>query len=540
MTRYYLTKLAIDERDAALALTAGELLQNNYQSAVAVLESEDWDDPTKCPTCEAKQPTSLLESLLAKLKAYEDAETAGGKIKTAWQTGTWVKRLRDLEANERVKPAGEARDHGRLATSFTAGSATRGQFNEAKTALAKLEQSRLDAISSLGDEIANLEKSLPASMVQVTTQVTTAKQAAADLASYEQRRPQLSLVRRRIARREAWQSFIQTAYGDFSEAESTWVSNRQAAIATDYQEMHDEITRNPDVVPSLDRPSTSERLRLGLDRFYGLEDLSATPLLQESYCNAVAISTFLSTALLCPTPARFIVLDDITSSFDGGHQFNLMELLRTRIVPSATANGLQIILLTHDTLLEKYLNKATQTGNWRHQKLIGTPPNGPVLTEQHNKDRVRQRAVDFLAAGQIESASPWIRQYLEATLTKLIRKTGIRVPLDYAMDDTKKTPQNALDAIADEIDLHTRAGTLVLTEQQAADTTNTLVPSLVSNFLAHYNTGAFAGITSHVLLGVLNDIDALADCFKYDCTCRQPGQTVRRFYRSLTAKACGC
>jgi hypothetical protein len=146
-----------------------------------------------------------------------------------------------------------------------------------------------------------------------------------------------------------------------------------------------------------------------------------------------------------------------------------MELLRNRISPPTNPDGLQVILLTHDTLLEKYLDKATQTGTWRHQKLIGCPPNGPVLTEQHNADRVRQRAEDFLNTGQTDAAAPWIRQYLEAVLSRIIHKTGVRVPLDYAMDDNKKMVQNALNAIADEIDLHDRAGALVLEPQQVSD-----------------------------------------------------------------------
>ena len=95
-------------------------------------------------------------------------------------------------------------------------------------------------------------------------------------------------------------------------------------------------------------------------------------------------------------------------------------------------------------------------------------------------------------------------------------------------------------AIAVEIDLHDRASTLILKPQQVSDISKMLVPSLVANSFAHYATGAFAGVTAHVLLGVLKDVDKFADCFKYDCTCQQAGQTCRQFYRNLTSKPCGC
>ena len=213
---------------------------------------------------------------------------------------------------------------------FSGGTATLQQHREALGIVEKLEASRRTAIDTFAQDIAGLEKSLPESMVTVTRLVSTAKQAAADLTTYKELVPRLEEARKQLKRRKEWESFINKAHRDFAAAESTWIRNRQQKIAAAYQKMHDMVTRNPDVVPDFDRPANSERLHLRLSQFYGLTDLSANTLLQESYCNAIAISIFSSTALECPTTARFIVLDDITSSFDGGHQFNLMEILRNR------------------------------------------------------------------------------------------------------------------------------------------------------------------------------------------------------------------
>jgi hypothetical protein len=195
--------------------------------------------------------------------------------------------------------------------------------------------------------------------------------------------------------------------------------------------------------------------------------------------------------------------------------------------------------LTHDTLLEKYLDKAQTTGTWRHQKLLGTPPNGPVLTEQYDVQRVRQRAETFLNSGQVDAAKPWIRQYLESVLGKIIRKVSIPVPINYAMSDSRKQVQNSIDAIADAVELHQLAGNLVLNASQISDVTNTLVPSLIANWCAHYDTGNFAGLTGHFLKGVLDNVDDLAECFQYTCTCNST-TGVRKYYRSLRNVGCGC
>ncbi len=530
----------VAQRDEAMSKTAGSLLLNNYRSAVAVMTDASWSDPRICPTCESTVPTSLLEQLQEKLAAYEKTEEATTAITALWTTASWPTRWRAMEQNSDINPEGGLDDCDQLSNSFKNGTVTVDQLAQATSELAKLDDQRKDVLKTIEEEIKKLESSLPASMVAVTRQIAAAKQAAADLAKYQELKPKLEQVTNQVARREAWKNFIAKAHRDFAAAESALVESRQHAIAARSASMHDDITRNPDVVPALDRPTGSERLRLRLDQFYGLTDLSANTLLQESYCNSIAISIFLSTAIQRPGIARFIILDDITSSFDGGHQYNLMELLRTKLSPAANSDGLQIILLTHDTLLEKYLDRATNTGTWRHQKLIGRPPNGPVLTEQHNTNHVRQRAENYLQTGQTDAAKPWIRQYLESVLSRVIRKVSIRVPLDYAMDDNKKMVQNALEAIKAEIDLHSAAGNIVLSPQQLQDVSNTLLPALLGNVLAHYATGPSTGVSANVLLGVLDDVDKLADCFKYDCTCQQAGQTTRRFYRNLTTRACNC
>ena len=108
------------------------------------------------------------------------------------------------------------------------------------------------------------------------------------------------------------------------------------------------------------------------------------------------------------------------------------------------------------------------------------------------------------------------------------------------MSDHKQVVQDSLNAIQIDIQLHQHATTLILTPQQQNDSLNTLLPHMLSNMMAHFQTGAFAGINARVLQNVLDDVDKLADCFKYDCQCRQSGTTVRRFYRSMSQKDCNC
>ena len=151
---------------------------------------------------------------------------------------------------------------------------------------------------------------------------------------------------------------------------------------------------------------------------------------------------------------RFVVLDDVTSSFDAGHQYFLMELIRTKLQQPQKADGLQFIILSHDGLLEKYFDRLGGTADWHHNKLQGSPPMGAILSQTQGADRLKNTISTLLSAGQISQAEPLIRQYLEFKLQQIIRRVDIPVPIDFAIKDTNRMVSNCLDAITSAVDLH--------------------------------------------------------------------------------------
>ena len=235
---------------------------------------------------------------------------------------------------------------------------------------------------------------------------------------------------------------------------------------------------------------------------------------------------------------RFIVLDDITSSFDSGHQFLLMDVIKNRLGLPANQDGLQFILLSHEALLDKYFDTAANSKDWHHQKLSGNPPQGYLMTQSQDKDRLKVNAERLLNAGQTEQASNLIRQYMEFKLLEIINRVQISVPLDFSIKDSNKMIDNAIKAIEFSVGLHSDAGRLILNSSQLNDFKNSFLPRLISNWINHYATGVTASFTPSVLQGVLNDIDSLAECFKYDCHCN--GTTTRRYYKRLDMKYCQC
>jgi hypothetical protein len=289
------------------------------------------------------------------------------------------------------------------------------------------------------------------------------------------------------------------------------------------------VRGGPDVKPTLTRAQNSENVDLKLADFFGLSDLSARALLSESYRNAVAAAIFLAAAMKHSGVPRFMILDDVTSSFDAGHQFALMDALRTLLRYGVVPDGLQFIILSHDTSLEKYFDKLNGTADWHHQKLQGMPPKGRLMVSAQEADRLKAQAQQHLNAGQVDIGAPFLRQYLEYKLGQIIAKLEIPVPPDYATRGDKRTLSTYIDAINDAVTLYQAAGRCVLSAQQINDLQNHHAPSIVGNFVSHYETGAGTPFSAYALLGVLQSIDSLADCFTYV----DPANSQKRYYRRL-------
>ena len=154
--------------------------------------------------------------------------------------------------------------------------------------------------------------------------------------------------------------------------------------------------------------ASSEDLQIRLNEFHGLQNLSPQAVLSESFRNAFAISLYLAAASLYGGMPKFIVLDDVTSSFDAGHQLYLVELLRTTLARPANTGGLQVILLSHDTMLEKLFNKHTTSGFWWHQRLEGVPQFG-VYSQTGAVNKVKDQTIAMLQAGQVDFAKEGVR-----------------------------------------------------------------------------------------------------------------------------------
>ncbi len=429
-----------------ISLTRGPLFLRLFEAAELLLADGSWNQPTTCPLCDSTSLAGpIADHVSAHLSAYVAVQDAERLVRTRWPTQRWVARLKKLAA-VLGPPEREAQASG-LDEAFRLLVPSMAEVDRALGLQEALESARIERIAVLEQEQGELERELPPSLVGLTEQVELAEQLQTALSDHRHALDRVTANRAQLAGRRRWCSFIEDASRDFADAEVALSTAKTLDIENAYRTLYEQVTRNPEVVPTLKKAAGSEELHLRLAKFYGLVDLSASTLLPESYRNALAICIFLAAKQRSLVLPRFIVFDDITSSFDNGHQYNLMELFRTVVAVPANPLGPQVIILSHDGALEKYFDTLSVDAGWHHQRLQGAPPQGAVLTQSQDAQRLRRTAEKFLNAGQVQQGAPLLRQYLEYSLLQVIRKVGIPVPIDFSIRDDRKMVENCLTAI---------------------------------------------------------------------------------------------
>ena len=524
------------KRDLAVKDVGSSAIHHLLNEALLTVDSPEYGlDPSICPVCDSDLSIPLDVSLRKKLEIYAEAASLNEALSTQIRGASALHKAIELEKNSLLAASLLKRASHVVLGEARLSAVSTEVLTDFQADLIVLEKERLSTAVNLTEEIDNLSKKLPDSLVEMIKAISGAREFRIRLLELEKMESRLSQKMQRLEIRKRWRDFISSLSDEYAVAEASLVTSRLASIQSEAQTLFTSIVLGgPGIKPTLQRTGASEHVHLGLDEFHGLNGMGARPLLSESYRNALAASVYFASALTQQGIPRFIVLDDVTSSFDAGRQMLLMETIRTLVRYGSTtsiAHGLQVIVLSHDAHLEKYFDKLDSTDQWSHCRLHGLPPTGFVLPTNFNSEHLKTKALQHLNAGESEIGERFVRQYMEYKLTQVIRKVNIKVDFDYAMKPDNRTLSSHLTAISDAVKVHIMLGTCVLTPQQQSDLSVQHVTSLMSNYVSHYETGAGTPFHPHVLIAVIQSIDKLVDCFCYD-----KGNGNKVFYRRLDAK----
>jgi len=517
-----------DARDQALQKTQGDQFRQLYIASKEILSGDHWTDKTVCPVCDGHRDSSVLDHVCEKIGAYDAVSEAAKALGEHWVSSSWagLKKLEALAKTDDEKP---------LISDFDK-SAARGELSiEAAKSIASWVGILWDRFEAKHEMLSKskeeLGKKLPPKLTAVVEKLEAARRLQSNLVDFREQQALISALSEKLNRLNRAKDFLDRADKLFASAESGAAKRRLEAVEPKCREFFAAIMFE-DVVPALAKRNGGQEISISLSEFWSIKDVSAQALLSESFRNAFAISVYLAAASLYSGPAKFLILDDVTSSFDSGHQLHLMNVIKDKFARPGIVEGPQVILLSHDPMLEKLFNKNSGEGGWWHQCIQGTPRT-EVLPQSDAVSKIRDATRDLLDSGNVVSAAPRIRQYLEFKLEEVIQKVRIPVPITIAYNDDKQMAQNLIDAIKSAVDLQAKAGQLILDPPQIAGM-GTALTTIVSNYVSHWATGQTQTFTAASLKGVMNAIDDFARCFQYE---EPAGSSQYRYYKSLSQKS---
>ena len=253
----------------------------------------------------------------------------------------------------------------------------------------------------------------------------------------------------------------------------------------------------------------------------------------------MSLSIYFAAALKSKNSGNFIIVDDITSSFDGGHQFYLLDLIKNKIsINSNNKNGKQIIFLTHDGLLKKTLNyNNNKLKNWKHYTLNANKD--VVSLKPFKSDDLRLVIQDKINHGNYIGSD--FRMYYEFVLLEIIESLDLEVPFSIINSNDNRMVENLSRAIEEIIELKRASNKIkrgilsnsILFKQQTQQ---------LSNNLSHWATGSEVSLTSSVLNRIIQDIDDFKKLFQYNCTCSDvhAGWVYYKSLKNPKHKRCTC
>ena len=357
-----------EARDHALQHTRGDLFQKLYTIGEQILTGDQWEDQTICPVCERGGDTSVLDHVREKLSHFNEVAEASAVLSDDWAASGWsqldtLERLTIAEGEERkIRLANDRIGSGGIGAEFAR------SLSEWVSVLAERVDKKIAANQASQEA---LRKVIPPQLTAVVELVEAARRLQNHLAEYESTASEIAKADAELARVQRVKSFIEAVASSFQTAESEAATRRLTAVEPLCRDMFRSIMFEP-VVPALSKRLGSEDLSISLADFFSVQNLSAQALLSESFRNAFAMSVYLAAASLYAGGAKFMVLDDVTSSLDAGHQLHLMMLIKDRFARPGVPNGPQVIVLSHDTMLEKLFNKFSNDAQWYHQCIEGT------------------------------------------------------------------------------------------------------------------------------------------------------------------------
>lgn len=280
------------------------------------------------------------------------------------------------------------------------------------------------------------------------------KQLQAELQKLNQQKDSIEIIYNAFAKKQ-------------KEGLESFLYNFSSTINEYYQFMNvDESFKDLKIIPIED----DEELK-GITIQFRFNDKEVSPLqkyFSESHLNCFGLAFFLASVNAFNKENRFIILDDIISSFDTNHRKRFADLLFDKF------SDYQIILLTHESEWYEYIKVIAKNKGWLLNKINWNEEKGTYIEE--SPADIRDRIINNIKNSIETNLGNDIRIYLEHFLKQICY--NLEAKLNYLPNEIneKRMAPEMLNALKSKIDKYSKA----LLER----TTNS---NIIGNLLSHDN-----------------------------------------------------
>lgn len=250
--------------------------------------------------------------------------------------------------------------------------------------------------------------------------------------------------------------------------------------------------------------------------FHGKPTQPPRKYLSESHLNSLGVVLFLANARIFNKHAKFLVLDDIVTSFDASHRRRLLRLLRDEFA------DWQIIILTHENIWFDIIKKEMGQHGWIFHEVRSDGANGILL---ENSPATLTEIIEQKKGK--EDVTNDLRKLLELVLKNICHALEVKVTFRFNDINEKRMSDELVNALRST--LKDKSPDLVDTH-----TFSDLAGSaLIANLISHDNAEKIVGEDIDVLL---EDIEKLVALF----VCAHCGRHIRSDLEVPGEKAISC
>ena len=263
-------------------------------------------------------------------------------------------------------------------------------------------------------------------------------------------------------------------------------------------------------------------------KYHGEEISPPMKILSEAHLNSLGICLFLASANHFNKANRFLVLDDVVTSFDTGHRRPLARLMSEKF------SDTQFLLFTHDELWFDILKTDLPSGKWLFKELMKwTKDNG--LDIKDSPITLKERIRNSLDANDIQGGTNKCRILIEEILKEKCENLGVK-GLEFRIGS--KNDQREASELVNALTSYLKDNETLRDKQSKKSFNHLRASQLITNMGSHHKTLETTSLSRGDIETVLRDIDEF-ECL-FVCTNCNTVPNVKYSPRNSQMKQCKC